>query len=174
MIIPQEVRVSKLISQGVPVEFLEALDDTSKFEDLEFIVNGPDSAYWYLQDIYPKYECIQDYDVTPIYCGSNNDTFYVLLSRDDEIRFVYFGLEDDAIYTDFGSNFMFMLANFMIEYYEFADSVGLSVLGEIGVKLGLKKAPGLMSALQEADDKGLRKSFELDKAWREENVPSFI
>ncbi len=174
MIIPKEARVRKLTSQGVLPEFLDALDNISKFEDLEFIVNGPDSAYWYLQDIYPKYECIKDYDVTPIYCGGNNDTFYVLLSRDDEIRFVYFGLEDDAIYTDFGSNFMYMLANFMIDYYEFADSVDLSVLGDLGAKLGFKKARELMSALQKADDKGLRKSFDIDKTWREENVPSFI
>ncbi len=174
MIIPKENRSAMLIAHGVPPEFLDALDNQSIFETLGFILNGPENAYGYLQDIYPHYQCINNYDVTPIYCGMNGDTLYVLLSRDDEVRFVYFALEVDAIYKDFGADFMYMLADFMIDAYEGWDSLDLSALGELGIKLGFKKAPELMAALKKANTQGLRKTFASDQAWRDENIHLFV
>ena len=163
-----------LLKYGVPSTFLDAVDNTKKFDDLEFIVKYPDSVYCYLSDILPTYQILKGYDVTPIYEGGNGDTFYVLLSNANEARFVHFELENDEIYDDYGSDFMLMFVDFLIYYYEFADETGIETFVEYGKKMGFPKSEELFKSLEEADSKGLRKTFELDKKWRKENVPSFL
>jgi len=174
MIIEDKQRDKKLISNGVPKEFLDAIEDTESFKDLKYIVQGPENAYFYLEEIYPRYNSLRNYDVTPIYCGGNNDTFYVLLTNSEEKRFVYLSLEEDAIYEDFGSDFSYMLANLLIDYYEFADNVEINTLGEYGMKMGFKNAQAFLQALEDADANGLRSSFETDEAWRRENISRFL
>lgn len=163
-----------LSGNGVPIEFLSAIDNVSAFEDLEFIVKYPEGTYWYLKDIYPKYSCLSGYDVTPIYEGRNGDTFYVMLSKPGEVRFVHFELENDEIYDDYGNNFMLMLANFLISYYEFATEIDIEKLAEYGVKMGFKNSSQLFSALEKADKDRLRSTFELDKKWRNENLVKYV
>jgi len=174
MIIEKEARRNKLIDNGVLPAFLDAIDNISEFEDLEFIVKYPDSAYWYLVDIYPNYEILKGYDVTPIYDGNNGDTFYVLLTNNDETRFVHFELENDEIYKDYGNNFMLMFIDFLISYYELADRTSITTLIGYGEKMGFPKSAQLFNALDTADSNDLRKTFELDKQWRIDNIQSFL
>lgn len=174
MIIEKEKRRDKLLEYGVPATFLDAIDNTKEFDDLEFIVKYPDIVYWYLSDILPIYEILQGYDVTPIYEGGNGDTFYVLLSNANETRFVHFELENDEIYDDYGSNFMLMFVDFLIYYYESADETSIETLTGYGKKMGFPKSAELFKSLEEADRVDLRKTFELDKQWRRENVSRFL
>lgn len=174
MIIQKEDRRKKLIENGVLPAFLDVIDDTSKFEDLKYIFKYPDSAYFYLPDIYPSYEILKGYDVTPICDGGNGDTFHMLLTRDDEVRFVHFELENDQIYNDYGNNFMLMFVDFLIEYYEFADQTSIETLIGYGIKMGFPKSTEIFNALEAADSNHLRKTFELDKQWRKDNVQNFL
>ncbi|WP_196157620.1 hypothetical protein [Reinekea sp. G2M2-21] len=174
MIIQKDKRREKLIEYGVIPAFLDAIDNTGEYQDLEFIVKYPDGAYWYLEDIYPSYSIFKGYDVTPIYEGGNGDTFYVLLSNNEEARFVHFELENDEIYNDYGSDFWLMFVDFLIGYYEFADESSIDALTESGLKMGFPKSADLFSSLESADKNGLRNTFDLDKKWREENVHKFL
>jgi len=174
MIIERDKRRKKLIEHGVISAFLDTIDNIGEYQDLEFIVKYPDSAYWYLTDIYPSYSIFNGYDVTPIYEGGNGDTFYVLLSNKDETRFVHFELENDEIYNDYGSDFRFMFVDFLIGYYEFADEPSVDGLAESGLKMGFPKSADLFRSLESADKNGLRNTFDLDKKWREENVQKFL
>lgn len=174
MIIERENRREKLLEYGVPSEFLDAIDNIDQFIDLEFIVKYPDSAYFYLIDILPTYKIFNGYDVTPIYEGGNGDTFYVLLSNSLEARFVHFELENDEIYSDYGSSFMLMFADFLINYYEFSDETNIETLIEYGNKMGFPRSGQLFKLLKEADSNGLRNTSQSDKKWREANIYSFL
>ena len=151
MITPNEKREQKLLEHGVPIGFLQALEKIDNFPELEFIINNQDSAYYYLDDIYEKYDSINNYDITPIFCGNNNDTFYVLLTNESTIRFVFFELEQDEIYTDYGSNFMPMLVDLLVMYYEFAEDLKIEELKNIGTKMGLKSSNELFNDLENDD-----------------------
>ncbi|RJG35908.1 hypothetical protein [Motilimonas pumila] len=174
MIVEAEKRKGVLVDAGVPEEFLSAIDSPNGFEDLEFIAKAPDGFYFYLPSVFKNYEILKGYEVTPIYEGSNGDTYYVLLTRGQEVRFVHFELEQDAIYSDYGAKFRFMLADFLIDYYEFATEVSIGQLSDYGVKLGFERSKALFEALEHADENGMRKTFELDKKWRKENLPQFV
>lgn len=174
MIIEAEKRRDILVSAGVPEQFLSAIEYPERFEDLKFMAKAPDGFYFYMPSVLDNYKILSGYDVTPIYEGSNGDTYYVLLTRDEEIRFIHFELEQDSIYEDYGSSFQLMLADFLIDYYEFATEVSIEQLSDYGVKLGFKNAKRLFEALEEADQNGIRKTFELDKKWRNEVLPKIV
>lgn len=171
MIVENEQRKEVLINARVSEKFLSAIESPGKFQDLEFMARAPDGFYFYLPPVFENYKILSGYDVTPIYEGSNGDTYYVLLANDKEIRFVHFELEQDAIYTDFGDSFQLMLVDFLINYYEFATEVSIEELSEYGVQLGFDKSKHLFEALERADDDGKRKTFESDIMWRNEMFP---
>lgn len=161
----EEERRETLVSAGVSTEFLDAIDNPSKFEDLEFIFRYPKSFYWYYPDI-ASYKCLQGFEVTPVFDGSNGDMFYVMLSRQGERQFVQFELEQDEIYENFGDNFMYLMAYFLIRYYEFAE-LDLHQLSENGIEMGFEKSRQLFRMLAEADEKRERMD---DVKWRSENL----
>ena len=105
MITPKENRRQKLIAASVPEKFLDAIDNSSDFEDFEYLVCYPSSAYFYLPTIQNEYSILLDYEITPIFDGCNGDTFNVMLTKENEIRFIHFELENDEIYDDFGKKF---------------------------------------------------------------------
>ena len=170
MIIEPENRRAKLESVGVPAAFLDAIDSPEQFKGLEFIAQKPEGTYFYLPDIYEDYDCLQGYDITPIYEGSNGDTFHVHFSNEHESKFVHFELEQDEIYDDFGSNFMYMLADLLIEYFEFDPDLGTEAFILYGEAMGFPNASQLFNALAQAD----RHTFELDAQWRREHLPEII
>jgi hypothetical protein len=173
MITPKEHRRDKLLSHGVPIAFLDAIE-TPPAEDLEFILRFPDAAYFYLPTIQSAYSILRGYDITPIFDGSNGDTFWVLLSNTSEFRFVHFELEQDEIYDDYGTNFMLLLADMVIRFYEFADELNESQIAEAARSMGFPQADELATALASADEQGLRSTFDSDAKWRRNNLPRIV
>jgi hypothetical protein len=173
MITPREHRRQKLQSHGVPVAFLDAIDKPPS-EDLEFILRFPDGAYFYLKTIESVYSILRGYDITPIYDGGNGDTYWVLLSNSTESRFVHFELEHDEIYDDYGDNFMLLLADFVIQFYEFADELDNSDIVNVARKIGFVRAEEFISALALADKQGLRNTFDSDAEWRRNSISRFV
>ena len=167
VITSEDIRRDKLISAGVPSEFLDAIENPSEFTDLEFLFQYPKSFYWYYPDI-ASYECLQGFEVTPIFDGSNGDTFFVMLSKQGERHFAWFELEQDEIYESFGSNFMYLLAYFLIKYYE-STELNLDQLSEYGEQMGFEKSRQLFSMLADADEKCERMD---DVKWRSANLGS--
>lgn len=174
MVVGSENRKKVLLAAGVNEGFLSAIENPDDFDDLEYVAKFPEGFYFYLAPVYENYEILRGYDVTPIYEGGNGDTYYVLLSREKEIRFVHFGLEQDAIYKDYGDKFQNMLVDFLIYYYEFATELNVECLARLGKKMGFENSAGLFKALEYADENGLRKTSELDKKWRKDYLVQYI
>lgn len=173
MITPKEDRREKLLSHGVPVAFLDSIDSPPS-EDLKFILRFPDAAYFYLPTIETTYSMFRGYDITPIFDGSNTDTFRVLLSSSSESRFIHFGLEHDEIYDDYGNDFMLVLADTVIQFYEFANELSEAEIAEVAQSIGFSRADELVFALASADRQGLRNTFDSDAEWRRSNLPRIV
>jgi len=138
------------------------------------VIQGPDAAYYYLPDILDQSAILDGCEVTPVCDGINGDSFYVHLANALTSRFVYFVLEVDEIYRDFGASFRLLFADLLIELYEFADETPIEELSRVGERLGLPKASRLLRALEEADRSGARRTMELDDAWREKRIPDLV
>lgn len=164
-------RSKVLIDAGVPSAFLSALDDLGSLGDLRFLLKAPESAYFYIPEIEKSYSCLLGWQITPICDGSNGDVFYVHLANSRDSKFVYFELENDEIYGDFGKNFQFMLAHLLIAFFEFSE-LGTEELSRIAGRLGFEKAPELLAALER--DNHMRDTFESDKNWRLNNLGLII
>ena len=122
MITPEENRRIKLIENGVPKLFLDAIDNVTDFEDLEFVFQYPEALYHYYKNI-KEYSILQNYELTPIFEGSNGDYYFVLLSNSEDKKFVTFELEHDEIYSDYGSDFKAMFERFFEDYTCFAEDL---------------------------------------------------
>ena len=173
MIVREDIRREKLLAHGVPSRFLDAVDGASSHEVFEFIFKYPESGYFYLNTI-QNYTILQGYDVTPIYDSLNGDSFWMLLSNSDGARFVHFELEQDEIYDDYGSEFMRMLADLVIFLYESEDELSIAEVARLSEELGFENAEVFLRALENADEKGLRRSFESDRMWRNQNIHHYI
>ena len=173
MITSIENRREMLESHGVPVAFLDAIE-TPPAEDLEYILKFPDAAYFYLKTVETTYSILRGYDITPIFDGGNGDTYWVLLTNSTDTRFVHFELEQDEIYNDYGNDFLSLLADVVIKFYEFADELDDSEIINVAQALGFPNAEPLVSALTLADEQGSRCTFESDAEWRRTNIPSII
>lgn len=174
MIIPLEQRAEVLLRAGVPPAFLAAMDKLESLAKLRFCISRPDGAYHYVPQIADGYKSLKGWDITPVCDGSNGDVFYVHMARGGESRFAHFELEVDEIYDDYGTNFQRMLADLLIDYYEFDDEAELAGLIAVGDQLGFVNSAGLFKALDEADSLSLRSSFESDARWREANLPDIL
>jgi hypothetical protein len=114
-----------------------------------------------------------DWEVTPICNSGNGDVFYALLSSAQESKFVYFELENDEIYGDFGSNFLGLLAHLLIDFYEFSE-LSVNELTVFGERMGFKNANALFQALEQATRDKQRDTIEGDKNWRKNIFPGII
>ncbi|MDM1067120.1 hypothetical protein HXZ88_16060 [Myroides odoratimimus] len=72
-------------------------------------------------------------------------SFTVLLQENDDERIVYFELECDEIYRDYGTNVELLLMDIMIEYYDdtVEDGVSLEDFIQVGNKIGFAKSEEL-------------------------------
>ena len=174
MIIQKEERRKRLVDAGVPQLFLDALNEIDKYDDLQFMIREPDSFYFYIDTIYKSYKSIKDFNIVPVFEGSNGDIFYVYLFNEQEQKFAQFELENDELYADYGTSFSLMLANLLIDFYEFADELSIEELSKIGQQIGAQFADKLFKKLEMADEESLRKSFESDNNWRKKNLEEII
>lgn len=174
MITHIDKREEKLVAAGVPKALLAAIDKPSEFRNLEFVAKKPDGFYFCPESIWQDYEILSGFEVTPIYEGCNSDIYYVLLSKKHENRFVCFGLEQDEIYDDYGSNFSLMFASFLIDYYQFSDEVTLEELIDYGLRMGFTQSEKLFKELENADNNQFLTTFEEDKKWRNQILYEII
>lgn len=174
MITPRADRRHRLIAKGVPEPFLDAIDDSGNDGQLRFMLRYPEGAYFYLPDVIDTYRILKGWEITPIYEGCNEDTFWVMLSNPVQTKFVHFELEQDEVYTDYGADPQLLVADFVVRYYESAHTQGVDQIAQFARKIGLSKGGELLEALEDADRNGLRSTFEGDECWRQENLPRFI
>ena len=168
MIITEENRESVLLSQGATSSFIEALETLEEFGEIQYQIQNPEGAYYYLPSIENEYEILKGFDIVPICDGPNGDSFYVLLLRDEEARYVYFELEADEIYNDFGSSFQLLLAHIIIELQGFSESQTSEDLINIGRDMGLKKSKEIIRGVEGLGD-------EVDfKNWEENVLPTIV
>ena len=138
-LVPKEHRVEMLLKFGIPQSFVENI---GKVVELEFMVEPPDGAYFYFPTI-TDYKIIADSTITPIYdCG---ETFHALVCQGNASRIIYFELEQDEIYKDYGLNWQLLLMNIMIEYFDSAVEDGISedAFCLVGSKIGFSKSKEL-------------------------------
>lgn len=174
MITPREYRAEVLLRAGVPRAFLDAMDHLDSVAKLRYCIARPDGAYHYLPQIAPAYKALMGWDITPVCDGANGDVFFVHMAYGNLTRFAHFELEVDEIYDDYGPNFQRMLADLLIDYYEFDDEAEIDELVAVGQKLGFVNSVGLFSALEQASENDARRTFELDKKWRKATLPGII
>lgn len=174
MIISKEDRKEMLLKVGVPRVFLDTLDNIQNERELRFMIKQPDDFYFYIISIYQNYQCIKDYNIVPVFEGDNGDEFYVYLFNDKEQKFAHFELENDELYSDHGTSFDLMLANLLIDLYEFAEDLSISELVKKGEMIGAKFSKQLFEQLVVAEENNLRSSFELDKKWRKNNLKEIV
>ena len=166
-------RRETLIAHGVPAAFLDVVDDPQGFLN-PLIALKPNAFYFYMgDDIYQSYAFLKDCVITPVFESANHDNFWVLLQQKNSHRFIHYELESVEPIQDFGQNFMAVLVNLLIDYYEMADDLNISELTKYGKAIGFDKSEDLFVALEEATEQGLRRTFELDKEWREKKIPTF-
>lgn len=89
---PRGVRANRLRELGVPPAFISTIKRISKRRDcLEGSLLQEDNAYFYLTT--GDWTELEGTEVTPLATGSNGDTFFLALTRDEATQFVYFCLE---------------------------------------------------------------------------------
>jgi len=176
MLTPIENRTEKLKAAGVFPEFLYAQDHPDEFSELQYEWEFPKAAYFYLPQISGENSYLAGWNITPVFDNSNGDIYHVHMERDGLEKFARLYLEISEIGKDFGADFRYLLADFLIDLYESAEFSEQSIddLGKTGERLGFVNARQLFSALEDATEKKLRGSFEGDREWRETNLPLII
>jgi hypothetical protein len=174
MLTPVEKRTERLKAAGVFSEFLYAQDHPVEFQDLQDDLVFPDSAYFYLPQIYEASPYLVGWNITPVFDNSNGDIYYVHMEKDGIEKFACIYLEGQELGQDFGPDFRYLLMDFLIDLYEFYFDSPIADLARIGERLGFTNTNQLLNALVAAEEKGLRRSFEDDRAWREINLPLII
>ena len=152
MIVQEERRKENLLDAGVTSQFLDAIDRLEELGEIQYQIQKPEGAYWYLPSIEHEYEILKGFDITPICDGSNGDSFYVLLSKPDERKFVYFELEADEIYNDFGGSFQLLLAHLIIDLIGFSEDQNIEDITKLAESLGLLKAKEVINKVSALDE----------------------
>ncbi|MDD1794429.1 hypothetical protein LRP50_14945 [Enterovibrio sp. ZSDZ42] len=168
MIVQEESRKENLLSAGVTSQFIDAIDRLEELGEIQYQIQKPESAYWYLPSIENEYEILRGFDITPICDGSNGDSFYVLLSKPDERKFVYFELEADEIYNDFGGSFQLLLAHIIIDLMDFSEEQSIEDITKFADGLGLLKAKEVINTVSALDE-----DTDIEK-WEVNVLPAII
>lgn len=167
MIVPIQNREQTLVAAGVKREFLEALQQLEAYAGLRFVIKPPEGAYDYLPTIIGSYKILNGFTVTPVCDGANGDTFYVLLTQQSQKKFVYFSLESDCIYYDFGDDFQLLLAHIIIAVFEVSEESDADII-ELAERIGFGKAPALIAALSE-----LTVATNMQR-WQQQELPRIL
>lgn len=160
---PMKNRYEMLLKNGAPKKFLDSIGEV---EELECLVENPNKAYSYIPKI-SNYKIISNFEVTPIY--GCEETFVVLLSKNENSKIIKFELESDEIYKDYGLNWDLLLLEIMIDYFDFTidDEISIAEFESVGNKIGFKHSKELYE-LRNLDTKEYNDRLDDDEAWREE------
>ncbi|KFE97625.1 hypothetical protein [Chryseobacterium luteum] len=138
-IIPKENRIKELLNFGLPKIFIENIGN---LEELKYRVEDVDNAYFYLPTIL-DYEILNGKRIVPIFsCG---ESFMVLILDNETEKIIYFELENDQVYKDYGRNIDLMLMDIMINYFDdhIDDEIVLGKYISIGERIGFEKSKEL-------------------------------
>ncbi len=162
-LVSRENRDKELLKYSIPKNFLENIGE---IESLKFQVEKPESLYSQLPYI-SNYKIIKDKTIIPIF--ERGESFYVLTIDELISRIIYFELENDEVYRDYGMNWELLLLDIMIDYFDFAvdDELMIDEFVEIGNMLGFSKSKELFE-LRNLSIEDYNKKFENDKNWRKE------
>jgi hypothetical protein len=162
-LVSPDKRISELRKFGIPEKFLGSIGN---IKQLEFSVEKPDSAYYYLPKV-SHYRILKDLQIVPIYdCGH---LFYVLAYDDNEGRIIKFELEQDQIYRDYRMNWNLLLLDIMINYFDIAIERSLTVdqFQDVGEQVGFSMSKQLYNLLNLPEDELVLKISDTEK-WRME------
>lgn len=161
ILIPRMKRNEELKKAGIPEALLENI---GKIEELEFRIEGVENAYFYLPTI-SDYEILKNKVVVPIYDSATS--IWVLLKSENESNIVYFEIEQDEVYQNYGVNWDLLLLDIMIQYFDDEIDSGLSLekFAEVGEKIGFEKSKELFN-LRNLSNEEYNLKFQDEKSWR--------
>jgi len=168
MIILENERKNVLLEAGATQSFLDAVDNLEMMGEIQYQIQKPDGAYFYLPTIENEYDILSGYDIVPICDGPNGDSFYVLLKNKDNFKYVYFELEADEIYNDFGSSFQLFLAHLIIDYLGFSQDKTPHEIAVFANNLGLVKSKEIVDEVEKLDN-----NVDMEE-WEKDVLPSIM
>ncbi|MFD2593635.1 hypothetical protein ACFSTE_22545 [Aquimarina hainanensis] len=162
-LIPIDKRESKLLEFGAPKSFIENI---GKISELKFRVEKVDGAYFYFPTI-TNYEILSGLNIIPIY--DEGESFRVFGYNETIQKIFHFELENDEIYTDYGTNWNLLLLDIMFQYFNDDIENGLDIVKfkTVGEKLGFDKSETLYKLLNIPVEEYNEKYNEID-SWRNE------
>lgn len=178
-------RKTKLIKAGVPSRFFTLLDEAEDYPELD--IKHPEGAYFYLPTMH-QYETFDNFSVVPICDIGSGDSFLLYLFNDTEQKFIYLAIESDEILEDYGTNIMSMLANLLIDSYdflmdelyeveaskeEFTETLEHLVIVGNNLGIDIKHSQQIIDRLYKADEEK-EERFEGETKWIKENIHSIF
>nr|WP_199156515.1 hypothetical protein [Pedobacter sp. ASV2] len=160
-IIPKENRVKELLNFGIPEVFVRNIGN---IPELKYRIEDVEGAYFYLPTIL-NYKILSGKRIVPIFdCG---ESFTVLIIDNEVKKIIKFELENDYVYTDYGSNVDLMLMDIMTEYFDdhIDDEIDLEKYISVGSRIGFNKSEGLFHLRNLPIDDYNSKSEDMDD-WR--------
>ncbi|WP_299677144.1 hypothetical protein [uncultured Tenacibaculum sp.] len=162
-LIPIEERESELLSFGAPKSFIENI---GKIPELKFRVEKVDGAYFYFPTI-SNYQILSGLNIIPIF--DEGETFRVFGYNESVKKIFHFELENDQIYTEYGTNWNLLLFDIMFQYFEddIDEKLNLETFKKVGDKIGFDKSESLYELIDIPLEEYNEKYEELEK-WKKE------
>ncbi len=162
-LIPIEQRESELIKFGANKIFIKNI---GKIDEIKYRVENVDGAYFYFPTI-ANYEILSGLNIIPIY--DEGETFRVFGYNESIQKIFHFELENDQIYTDYGTNWNLLLFDIMFQYFEddIDEKLDLETFKKVGKELGFDKSESLYKMVDIPLDEYNEKYKELEK-WKKE------
>ncbi|KPH13375.1 hypothetical protein [Chryseobacterium sp. ERMR1:04] len=160
-IISKENRVKELLNFGIPEVFL---GNIGNIPELKYRIEDVEGAYFYLPTVL-NYKILNGKRIVPIFdCG---ESFTVLIIDNEVEKIINFELENDHVYTDYGSNVNLMLMDIMTEYFDdhIDDEIDLEKYISVGSRIGFNKSEDLFHLRNLPIDDYNSKSEDMDN-WR--------
>ena len=158
-----EERKAKLLKFKIPELFL---NNTGEIDELEFVVMEPKASYFYFPTM-THFTIFSNFEITPIFdCG---DTFYTLFESNTISKIVYFSLEEDKIYKDYGLNWNLLIMDVLWSYFDLVieEDNSLELFCSVGEKIGFPYSEKLFEQLNITSDEISAKMHDQEK-WKKE------
>lgn len=162
-IVSKENRLSELLNLGFPKEFIENI---GKIPELAYRVQDPEGAYYYLPTIL-NYTILNGKNIVPIY--GSGESFCVLIYDNESKNIIWFELECDQIYRDYGDNWELLLMDIMIQYFDdtIDNEIGIEKFKSVADKIGFRKSEALFE-LRDLPIDDYNSRYEDMDQWRNE------
>lgn len=161
-------RRALLYEAGVPLAFLAFLDRAGQDPRLSSLFAEPSAFAAHIR-CGGHWTDLCNSQIAILFENANGDVAHLLRVKDGHRAFLEFGLDEQTL-EDYGLDVARLLADQIIELWEFLDSASPTHIGELGQSMGFLRAEELVAALEQAERKGARSTFEADRIWRGANL----